>query len=45
MLTIKKNMHFLTVKSLQNFFYSMSYNNSIVWIINKLKNSENIQNY
>ena len=45
MLTIKKNMLFFIVKSLQNFFYSMSYNNSIVWVINKLKNDENIQNY
>ena len=45
MLTIKKNMLFLIVKSLQNFFYSMSYNNSIIWIINKLKNDGNIQNY
>ena len=45
MLTIKKNMQFLIVKSLQNFFYSISYNNSIVWVINKLKNNENIQNY
>ena len=45
MLTINNNMHYLIVKSLQNFFYSMSYNNSTVWIINKLKNDGNIQNY
>ena len=45
MLTINNNMHYLIVKFLQNFFYSMSYNNSTVWIINKLKNDGNIQNY